>query len=160
MAIIEVKQLDEESIVWMVQELKGFEKDKAIRAGLASAVNVFRTLGRQNLRRWMGNDGVTGNLLAAFKNRVKKSKPGALSGFYYTKSETDRPRGNHAHLVDRGTAMRETKGRKSMPAGIKRGIMPASHFWEDAKDQGEGKAMDRLLAGVERAIQRINERRK
>lgn len=50
MAIIEVKQLDEESIVWMVQKLEGFEKDKAIRSGLASAVNVFKTLGRQNLR--------------------------------------------------------------------------------------------------------------
>lgn len=150
MAIIEVKQLDEESIVWMVQELEGFEKDRAIRTGLVSAMSVFKTLGRRNLRRWMGGhghpEGVTGNLLSSFKNRVKRNKPGALSGFSL-------PEGSHVWLVDRGTVIRQTRYHDT-------GIMPASHFWEDAKNQGEGKALDRLLAGVERAIKRINERRK
>ena len=164
MAVVEVKEIDRESVLWLVQELDDFEKDKAIRSGLASAVNVFKVLGRGNLRRWMGlhghSNGVTGNLLAAFKNRVKKSKPGALAGFYYAKNDMDWPRGNHAHFVDEGTSSRKTTGAKSMRAGISRGIMPASHFWDDAKVQGEGKAMQRLQAGIERAIQRINERRK
>lgn len=156
MAVIEVRTIDRESVQWLVNELEDFEKDKAIRSGLASAVNVFKMLGRKNLRSSMAANGhpggVTGNLLAAFKNRVKKSKPGALAGFLW-------PEGNHAHLVDQGSSLRRTTGTKSMRAGISRGVMPASHFWEDAKNQGEGKAMERLQEGIERAIQRINDRR-
>lgn len=148
MAAIEIKEIDRESILWMIHELEGFEKDKAIRAGLASAVNVFKMLGRRNLRSWMGAhghpNGVTGNLLAAFKNRVKKSKPGALAGFLW-------PEGAHVWLVNDGTGARDSKGYRT-------GVMPASHFWDDAKQQGEGKAMQRLQLGVEKAIQRINER--
>ena len=150
MAVVEVKEIDRESILWLIQELDDFEKDKAIRSGLASATNVFTVLGRKNLRNWMGthghSDGVTGNLLKSFKNRVKKSKPGALAGFAL-------PEGSHVWLVNDGTRLRQTKEHST-------GIMPASHFWDDAKVQGEGKAMQRLQAGIERAIQRINERRK
>ncbi|EXZ93202.1 hypothetical protein M065_4297 [Bacteroides fragilis str. Korea 419] len=36
--------------------------------------------------------------------------------------------------------------------------MPANRFWEDAKVSEEKKAMDALYAGIERAVQRINDR--
>lgn len=149
MAAIEIKTIDRDAILHLVDGLENLEKDRAIRAGLAAAAGVFKTKGRSNLRNWMGQhghpNGVRGNLLESFKNRVKKSRPGVLAGFEW-------PKGNHAHLVDRGTGLRQTKTHDT-------GIMPASHFWEDAKISEESKAMQRLYAGIEKAIQRINERR-
>lgn len=150
MAIIEIKSIDRDSILHLVDGLENFEKDRAIRAGLAAAVGVFKAKGRSNLRNWMGQhghpNGVTGNLLASFKNRVKKSKPGALAGFEW-------PKGAHVWLVDQGTGLRQTKTHDT-------GIMPASHFWEDARRSEESKAMQRMYMAVERAVQRINERKK
>lgn len=150
MAEITVTSIDREALVWLVQELEEFEKDKAIRSGLSSAALVFKTIGRRNLRRWMGShghpQGVTGNLLESFKNRVKRSRPGALSGFAL-------PEGSHVWLVDRGTTLRSTYRHNT-------GIMPSSHFWEDASREGESKAIDKLREGVERKIQKIRERRK
>lgn len=149
MAAIEIKTIDKDAILYLVDGLEDFEKDRAIRSGLAAAVGVFKTKGRSNLRNWMGQhghpNGVTGNLLASFKNRVKKSKPGALAGFEW-------PKGAHVWLVDQGTGRRQTKTHDT-------GVMPASHFWEDARRSEESKAMQRLYSGIEKAVQRINERR-
>lgn len=144
---MQVRLIDREAIVYFVDQLEAFEKDKAIKAGLRSAVNVFRIKGRSNLRsRLLGHGKQTNHLMNSFTTRVKRNKLGALAGF-------DRPGGNHAHLVDMGTKMRYTK------SGARRGIMPANKFWYDAKTSEEGKAMDALYKGVERAVQRINNRR-
>lgn len=144
---MEIRVIDREAVLWLVQGLKDFEKDKAIRGGLSAATLVFKTIGRNNLRKRMKNpNGVTGNLLSSFTNRVKRSKPGALSGFEW-------PKGAHVWLVDQGTMLRQTKRHNT-------GIMPALHFWEDARSQGESRAMQRLYQGVERAIQLINNRQR
>lgn len=150
MAEITLTQIDREALVWLVKELEDFEKDKAVRSGLSAAVLVFKTIGRRNLRRWMASrghpEGVTGNLLASFKNRVKRRRPGALSGFVL-------PEGSHIWLVDKGTTLRGTRTHDT-------GIMPASHFWENAAREGNSKAVERLREGVERKIQKIRERRR
>lgn len=145
--MIQVKQIDRESIQYLVNHLEDFEKDKAIRSGLKDAVNVFKVKGRANLRsRLLRHGKQTNHLMNSFTNRVKRNKLGALSGF-------DRPGGNHSHLVDMGTKVRRTK------KGENRGIMPANHFWNDAKVSEEGKAMDALYLGVQKAVERINTRR-
>ena len=145
--MIQVKLIDREAIIYLVDNLEDFEKDKAIKSGLRSAVNVFRVKGRSNLRtRLMHHGKQTNHLMNSFTTRVKRNRLGALSGF-------DRPGGNHAHLVDSGTKLRRTK------SGANRGVMPANKFWEDAKVSEEGKAMNALYQGVERAMQRIRDRR-
>lgn len=144
--MIEVKQIDRENLHYLVYNLGDFEKDKAIRSGLRSAANIFRAKGRTNLRsRLLYHGKQTSHLMNSFTNRVKRNKLGALSGF-------DRPGGNHAHLVDSGTKPRRTKG------GVNRGIMPANRFWSDARVSEENKAIDALYKGVQRAVQRINNR--
>lgn len=144
--MIEVKQIDRENIQYLIDNLEDFEKDKAIRSGLRSAVNVFRVKGRANLRsRLLRHGKQTNHLMNSFTNRVKRNKFGALAGF-------DRPGGNHSHLVDSGTKVRRTK------SGANRGIMPANRFWSDAKVSEEGRAMSALYQGVQRAVQRINSR--
>lgn len=144
---MQVKLIDREAVLYLVDQLETFEKDKAIKSGLRSAVNVFRVKGRSNLRsRLLRHGKQTNHLMKSFTARVKRNKLGALSGF-------DRPGGNHSHLVDAGTKMRYTKN------GRKRGIMKGNKFWSDAAASEEGKAMDALYKGVGRAVQRINNRR-
>lgn len=144
---MQVKLIDREAIVYLTDNLEDFEKDKAIRSGLRAASNVFRIKGRSNLRaRLLHHGKQTNHLMNSFTTRVKRNKLGALSGF-------DRPGGNHAHLVDRGTRLRKTT------SGQSRGVMPANRFWEDARKSEEKKALDAMYKGVERAVQRINNRR-
>lgn len=143
---MQVKLIDREAVLYLVDQLETFEKDKAIKSGLRSAVNVFRVKGRSNLRsRLLRHGKQTNHLMNSFTARVKRNKLGALSGF-------DRPGGNHSHLVDAGTKMRYTKN------GRKRGIMKGNKFWSDAVASEEGKAIDALHKGVERAVQRIKSR--
>lgn len=145
--MIQVSKTDRDDILYLVRNLEEFEKDKAIRSGLRSAVNVFRTKGRSNLRsRLIPGRITTGHLMNSFTTRVKRNKLGALAGF-------DRPGGNHAHLVDRGTKRRYTK------SGAHRGIMPANRFWTDAKESEEGKAVQAVYNGVKKCVERINNRR-
>lgn len=145
--MIQVSVTDRENIQYIVRNLEDFEKDKAIKSGLRTAVNIFRVKGRSNFRaRLLHHGKQTNHLMNSFTTRVKRSKLGALSGF-------DRPGGNHAHLVDRGTKRRYTKSGKS------RGVMPGNNFWTDAGKTEESKAIQAMHEGVSKAVQRINERR-
>lgn len=92
--MIQIRTIDRENIIYLVDRLETFEKDKAIKSGLRAAVNVFRVRGRSNLRsRLLHHGKQTGHLMNSFTTRVKRNKLGALAGF-------DRPGGNHSHLVD------------------------------------------------------------
>ena len=88
--MITVKLIDREAVVNLVEGLEDFEKDRAIKAGLRSAVSVFKTAGKRNLRQRLKTPGgVTDNLMKSFTNKVKRTKLGALSGFA-------RPAGSHS----------------------------------------------------------------
>lgn len=105
--MIQIRTIDRENIIYLVDQLETFEKDKAIKSGLRAAVNVFRVRGRSNLRsRLLHHGKQTGHLMNSFTTRVKRNKLGALAGF-------DRPGGNHSHLVDAGTRARTTTGKKA-----------------------------------------------
>lgn len=151
--MIEVKEINKEDIIYLVRELEDFEKDEAIRYGLKNAINIFRVKGKSNLNeRLLRHGKQTNHLMNSFTTRVKRNKLGALAGF-------DRPGGNHAHLVDMGTLKRYTKGRGGKPKGVYTGVMPANYFWKDAQKTEEPKAMRAVYEGVQKAVDRINERR-
>lgn len=145
--MIQVTAIDRENIQYLIRNLEDFEKDKAVKSGLRAGMNVFRVKGRSNLRaRLLHHGKQTNHLMNSFTTRIKRNKLGALSGF-------DRPGGNHAHLVDRGTKKRYTN------TGKNRGVMPGNRFWDDAKQTEENKAVQAIYQGVQKAVQRINERR-
>ena len=48
--MIQASIVDKDSVLYLVRNLENFEKDKAIKSGLRSAVNIFRIKGRSNLR--------------------------------------------------------------------------------------------------------------
>ena len=145
--MIQVTTIDRESVQYLIRNLEDFEKNKAVKSGLRAAVNVFRVKGRSNLRtRLLHHGKQTNHLMNSFTTRVKRNKLGALAGF-------DRPGGNHSHLVDRGNKKRYTDSGKS------RGIMPGNSFWGDAEKTEENRAMQTIYQGVQKAVQRINDRR-
>lgn len=149
--MIEFSIIDRENIQFLIRKLEDFEKDKAVKSGLRSAMNVFRIKGRDNLRnRLLYHGKHTGHLMNSFTTRVKRNKLGALAGF-------DRTGGNHSHLVDMGTSRRYTKGKYKRKAY--RGIMPANHFWSDAGRTEKDKAVQTLYSGIQKAVQRIIDRK-
>lgn len=150
---------DKENIQYVVQSLEGFEKDKALKNGLRSAAGVFIRKGKSNLKQRSKGFG-TGSLSGSFVPKVKRNSLGALAGFRRSTRLTQWAKaGNHAHLVDSGTTRRYTKGKKSAKKGIYRGVMPANHFWTDAKVSEEGKAMQAIYNGLQSVVERIKERR-
>lgn len=143
---MQVKLIDKEAAIYLVDQLEQFEKDKAIKSGLRAAVNVFRIKGKSNLRaRLKHPDKGTNHLMNSFTTKVKRNKLGALAGFDKW--------GRHSHLVDSGSS------RRPHPITGNSGVMPSNNFWSDSHASEEGKAMDVLYKVVENAVQRINSRR-
>lgn len=151
---IEIRHINRAEVDYLVRNLEDFEKDKAVKHGLMSAGNVFRVEGKRKLRQRMksGSKGVTGNLLKSFHVKLKKSKPGVLTGFNQGKDG-----GSHSHLVDRGTDERfyTTKKGKRKSTGRVKGNL----FWSDTESEDYPKAMDELYKGIERGVDKISSRR-
>lgn len=138
-----------ERIYRLVDDLRQIDQNTAIKAGLRRGANVFIRTGRQNLR--ARNNEKTGNLMKSMRTRVKKRKLGALAGFSMNYSRMkEEGYGSHSWLVDRGTVKRETKKTKK-----NRGIMPASYFWTDTKNEAGSSAIMEIEKGIITAVERM-----
>ena len=136
-----------ERINRLVADLRQIDQNKAIKAGLRRGANVFIRTGRSNLK--ARNNEKTGNLLKSMRTRVKKRKLGALAGFSMNYSRmAEEGYGSHSWLVDRGTVKRDK-------TGPNRGIMPASYFWTDTKNEGGTAAIREIENGIITAVERM-----
>lgn len=143
MDILTVKQLDTDKVKDLVYGLENFEKDKAVRAGLYAGGSILQRGGVMRLKSRMKSPyGHKGNLIKAFRVRVKRKKLGVLSGFGY-------PIGNHSWLLDQGTRIRRTKNYG------RRGHGPALRYWEDTRAEDGSKAMNAVMDGIVRAVERM-----
>ena len=130
---------------YLVSELEGFERQKAIQEGMLRAARVFARRGRSNLRAKLLHHGrQTGRLMSSLTTLYRKKEVMSLAGY--------RGIGRHAHVVDLGTRRRTTKDGKN------RGIMPPNYFWTDARQSEERTAMQEILYGIEQAVRRIQSR--
>lgn len=147
-ARIGAKIIGIERINRLVADLQEIDQNKAIKAGLRKGAMVFIRLGRSTLR--SRNNKHTGNLMKSFRVRVKRRKLGSLAGFSmnYSRMSED-GYGSHSWLVDRGTVQRWTK------KGQNRGIMPASYFWTDTKEQGSSEAIRAIEQGIHDAVKQM-----
>lgn len=141
---VEIKNI--ERVYALVDELKGVDRNKAIRSGMIQGAKVFTRLGRKNLR--ARNDEHTGNLLQSMRWKSARNSLAVYAGFERSyKFQALKGVGNHAHLVDRGTKeYRKTK------KGKNRGQMPASYFWTDTRNEGGGEAMRHIERGVRNMV--------
>lgn len=137
---------DDRPIRNIIRGLSEFEGNQALTEGLKKGAEVFRNKGKTNLRSRLSGNPSTGNLMGAFRvfapARLLRAKAGFTS------------KGNHAHLVDLGTVRRHNRRMAN------RGVMPANHFWTDARRTEEDKAARAIFEGVQKAVQRIKDRAK
>lgn len=132
----------------LVADLRDIDQNKAIKAGLRRGANIFIRTGRQNLK--ARNNEKTGNLMKSMRTRVKKRKLGALAGFSMNYSRMkEEGYGSHSWLVDRGTVKRNKNKKPN------RGIMPASYFWTDTKNQAGSGAIREIENGIITAVERM-----
>ena len=131
-----------EDLDYLLLNLDEIKKNRAVRSGLAAGAKVLRSAGLQRLRSRTKRQ--TGNLQGSLATRVKRSSLGALVGFG--------EKGQHAHLVDKGTLLRRKRNGQST------GRMPAYKFWSDTRDADYGTAIKAVETGINRAVERINNR--
>lgn len=152
MSNFQVKILNREALLGLIDGLEDFEKDKALNQGLKKGGRLLANQGKKRLKQSMHHPaGVTGNLLKSFHVKTKRHKLGMLVGF---KNRL----GNHAHLLDLGTKDRQTK------KGYNRGKIPSLssgfklYFWSDTKDSYINPAVEEIYKGIEKAVDRIKNR--
>lgn len=146
----EVRIINKADVEYLIENLNGIDRDKTLRGGLAAAGKVFASGGKNRLKKRMksGSKGVTGNLLNSFQVRVKRNKPGVITGF-----KTGREGGSHAHLIDRGTAKRYWRSKPKYT-----GVVKPNLFWSDTEVQDYPKAVDVMYQAFGRVINRVNNR--
>ena len=148
MSDIRIEIKDIERMYALVDELRNVDKNKALKSGMIEGAKVFTRLGRKNLR--ARNDEHTGNLLKSMRWKAARRSVSVYAGFERSyKFQALKGVGNHAHLVDRGTKIRKTK------AGKNRGIMPASYFWTDTRNEGGGEALRRIEIGIRKMVENL-----
>ena len=151
MSNIRIELKDINKMYALADELKNVDRNKAIRSGMIQGAKVFTRLGRKNLK--ARNDEHTGNLLMSMRWKSARNAVAVYSGFERSyKFQTEKGVGNHAHLVDRGTKIRKTK------KGYNRGIMPASYFWTDTRNEGGSEAMRSVERGIINMVNDIKSR--
>lgn len=102
---------------------------------------------------------MTGNLKRSFAIKIVKKKGYGLSGFRRSAPKKGIKGGNHAHLVDRGTAERYTIKTHSYRGSVSRGRpYTGSLFWTDAVESQGPQAVNRLVEAVYKSLQEITER--
>lgn len=124
-----------------LSDLSRIERDAVIAKGIQEGLKIVVQEGKQNLAQ-SGTKVRTGNLKGSFKVLTKKSDLKGYAGF-------SRPKGSHAHLIDRGTAVRYTK------SGAKRGQVHGNYFWTKAVERKSGKAQQEMYDSIEKSINTI-----
>lgn len=137
---------DYTKIMNTLSDLSKLEREAVIQKAISEGLNVIVKQGKANLA--ASNTKVrTGNLKSSFKKLTKKSQLKGYAGF-------SRPKGAHAHLIDRGTKVRHTK------SGTNRGAVTGNYFWTKAvqmkKDEAQRELMDSVAKTIENIIKRNN----
>ena len=103
----------------------------AIQYALKQGMQVIVNAGKSNLS--SRNNVVSGNLKRSFSIKANKKKAYSLGGFRRSSRKEDISGGNHAHLVDRGTAKRWRIKDGKYTGSVSRGNpYHGTLFWTDA----------------------------
>lgn len=143
-----------EELQRMLGEMSEVDKRQAIMNSLRRTTKNMVQGGKRNLA--SRNKKKTGHLSKSFKTNSSKKNVVAYAGF----SRSGENKGNHAHLIDRGTAKRWTK------AGYYRGSVSrntpnkGTMFWSDSVETQGRKGMDNLNNTIYQELVKITRRRK
>ena len=143
---ISLNKAEFQRLLTVLDKAGDLDTSPAVQKGLREGANLMKEAGKSNLA--SRNKVNTGNLKKSFKIKVtRRKKIGnnyALSGFKRGKNA-----GNHAHLVDRGTAKRYTR------KGYYRGSVRGTHFWTDAVNTEGRRALNNLTNIIEQELNKL-----
>ena len=134
-------------------DISDVDKRQAIVATLKRATRNIVAGGKSNLN--SRNKKKSGNLSKSFKTSSSKKRVVAYAGF----SRTGANKGNHAHLVDRGTGQRWTKKGYYRGSVSKSAPNKGSNFWTDSVMAQGPKAMANLKETIFKELVKITNRR-
>lgn len=125
----------------------------AIIGSLKRATRNIVIGGKSNLA--SRNKVKKGNLSKSFRTSSSKKKVVAYAGF----NRSGANKGNHAHLIDRGTNKRWTKKGAYRGSISKSSPNKGSMFWTDSVNAQGPKAMDNLQNTIFKELEKITRRR-
>lgn len=168
-----VSEADYIRIQRALEEMSEIERDVVVKSGLKQGGDILLVAGKASFLE--KNKKKTGNLYRAFTKNLKtkkKNTSGILVGFKRGKGK-----GNHSHLIDKGTTHRFTqkayvdKLGRHYPAGLYRGKIDTAgvgsrgrqktgktYFWSSVAHAKGQEAMDRVTKAIYRAIEAITGR--
>ena len=134
-------------------DISDVDKRQAIIDSLKRATRNMVAGGKRNLN--SRNKKKSGHLINSFKTSSSKKRVVAYAGF----SRTGANKGNHAHLVDRGTGQRWTKKGYYRGSVSKSAPNKGSNFWTDSVMAQGPKAMANLKETIFKELVKITNRR-
>lgn len=154
-----VNEADYARLQSALEELSEIENSVVIKQGLKQGSNTLLVAGKTSFLTY--NKKKTGNLYRAFTDKLKRKKKnmtGILVGF-----KRGAGKGNHSHLIDRGTTHRYTKSGayrgKIDEAGISkttgRRLTGKTYFWTRVVESKGQEAMNKVTNAIFRAISAI-----
>ena len=143
-----------QQLMSIMGDISEVDKRQAIINSLRKSTRKMVNKGKSNLA--TRNKKKTGNLIGSFKTSSSKKKVVAYAGF----SRSGEKKGNHAHLVDRGTAKRWTKKGYYRGSVSKGQPNKGTNFWTESVMSEGGKAMNDLKETIYQELSKITNRRK
>lgn len=134
-------------------DISDVDKRNAIISTLRRGTRSIVASGKRNLA--SRNKKKTGNLSKSFKTTSSKKKVVAYAGF----SRSGQNKGNHAHLVDRGTVDRWTKKGHYTGSVSRKQPKTGTNFWTDSVMQQGPKSMENLKNTIFNELAKITTRR-
>lgn len=143
-----------EELQRMLGEISDVDKRKAIMGSLKRTTRSMIQSGKRNLA--SRNKKKTGHLSKSFKQKSSSKKVVAYAGF----SRSGENKGNHAHLIDRGTVKRWTKKGYYRGSVSKSSPRTGTMFWTDSVNAQGIKGMNNLNNTIYQELVKITRRRK
>lgn len=155
---IVLNKAEYERLVNTLDKAADVDTSPAVQKGLRDGAKAMQNAGKSNLA--SRNGTYRGNLKRSFRIKVtKRKKIGsnyALSGFKRSSrfNKVDGA-GNHAHLIDRGTAKRWRKDGRYTGSISKGNPHTGTKFWTDAVDSEGPKALKNMVNIIENELDKI-----
>ena len=143
-----------EELQRMLGEMSDVDKRQAITASLRRTTRNMVQGGKRNLA--SRNKKKTGHLSKSFKTSSTKKMVVAYAGF----SRSGENKGNHAHLIDRGTVKRWTKKGYYRGSVSKTSPRTGTKFWTDSVNAQGQKGLQNLSNTIYKELVKITRRRK
>lgn len=156
--VFEVNEAEYARLTSAMEQLSEIEQSAVIKHGLKQGSTMLLTAGKTSFL--SKNKKKTGNLFRAFTDKLNKKKKGIVGTYVGFKRGAGK--GNHSHLIDKGTTHRFTKKGyyrgKIDQAGVgSRGRKKTgkTFFWSSVVEQRGDDAMRRVTDAIFRALNAI-----